>query len=89
MSEVADLSARRWAANGDPEAQSPLTALAEARRQLEAGEIEAEHVIIIYGHIDESGASQTGYFQAGTFNEFGQVGLVQRGLRLISEYESE
>lgn len=87
MSEVVDLQARRWESEGDPNSHVPASALRECLRQIEAGELIAEHLIIFFGHIDEEGQSQTGYFQAGKFCEFAQSGLAARGLRLITSFD--
>lgn len=89
MSEPVSLAARRWAKDTDPKRHDPATALLEALRQLEAGEIHADHIVVVHGHHDEDGVSHVGYLQAGKFSELEQCGMMSRGLRLISQFDNE
>ena len=73
--EVTDLSARRWVMNPAVDAHSPVAALKEAIRQIEAGEMLADHVIIAVGSMSED-AAVTDWLQAGSFNVFAQRGLM-------------
>jgi len=77
VSEIADLSARRWQkANTSNEVQ-PMDALEQAIREIKAGETTASHVIVCVGNVTDSGV-QTVWFQAGELNLFGQLGLIER-----------
>jgi hypothetical protein len=75
MTDITDLSARRWQNVSDPEAHKPIDALRETIRQIEAGEVEADHVVICLG-ATKDGAAVTDWLQAGTFDVYGQRGLL-------------
>ncbi len=77
MSEIADLSARRWQTATEPHQVRPVDALRQVASQIEAGEIDASHVIICVG-IEEDHAVQSQWFQAGDFALFAQIGLLER-----------
>ncbi len=77
MSEIADLSARRWEVANGPDAHKPVDALREAIRQIEAGEMKADHVIICFGGETDTHVI-TDWLQAGTFNSHAQSGLLER-----------
>jgi hypothetical protein len=81
--------ARRWEKDTDPKSHPPVTALREALRQLEAGEIEAEHIMVVHAHHDSDGVSHVGFLQAGKFCELAQVGMMQRAARLIAQFDNE
>lgn len=76
MSEITDLNARRWQQDTGPEAHTPLAALRECIRQIEAGEQIADHVIICLGAVRED-AAVTDWLQAGSFDVYGQRGLLE------------
>lgn len=75
MTDVTDLSARRWAMKPDVSEHSPVAALKEAIRRIENGEVSADHVIIVMGSISD-GEAVTEWVQAGKFDVFGQRGLI-------------
>lgn len=89
MTEPISLAARKWGRDTNPANHQPQVALHEALRQLEAGEIEADHVMVIHGYHDDAGKSQVGYLQAGKFSELEQCGLLARALRLASQFDNE
>lgn len=78
MSEPIDINARRWA-NGPNrnDAYKPADALREALRQVEAGEVPADHVIICMG-ASVDGSNVSTWLQAGRFDTFQQYGLMDR-----------
>lgn len=77
MSEIADLSARRWNTATEPHQIKPADALRQVARQIEAGEVEADHVIICVG-TERDNAVQAQWFQAGSFALYAQLGLLER-----------
>lgn len=81
-----DIANRRWGeGDGDPASYSMIDALEVMAHRLRSGEIEADHIIIAYGRLDEDGAALTGYAQAGSFNPFMQAGLMRMVQRMFDE----
>lgn len=89
MSEITSLSARRWAKDSDPNKFTPREVIVEALRQLDAGEVEAEHVIVVHGWYDPAGVSNTGYFQGGEFRHLEGIGLLHRAIALMTMHNDE
>lgn len=83
MSETVSLAQRRWESKRDPAAHSPRDMLVEAIRQIDEGEIDAEHMILCYGSENEDEASY-GWLQAGPFRTLAMVGLVEVVKRLLA-----
>lgn len=78
MSDVVSLTERKWNSNSAVDAHTVLDMLRVAIAQIERGEIEASHAILCLGHVtDENGAS-TDWLQAGKFDAFRQLGLLER-----------
>lgn len=79
MSNVTDLTARRWQQGGDSTEHKPVDALREAIRQIEAGEIAAEQVFIaIAGRCEDCGdTTQTTWLTAGSFPKLAVIGLME------------
>lgn len=89
MSEPVSLTARKWQRDTNPKSHAPETALREALRQLEAGEIQADHIMVIHAHHTELGVSHVGYLQAGKFSELEQCGMMLRAGRLATAFDNE
>lgn len=83
MSEPVSLAERRWD-NGDgkPGSHTLRDMLETVLAKLNAGTLKADHMILLWGRENE-GSGDDGYFQAGTFGAYGQIGLMQRGVDLI------
>lgn len=85
MSEPISFAARKWAnGNGSPGSHTVREMLEAAIAQIDLGELEVEHAILIWGREDD-GVGKDGYMQAGPFSPYGQIGLLQRGLVLLTE----
>lgn len=75
MTEPVDFAAARWSRGGGSDKHRPIDALREVIRQIEAGEIEPDHVIVVIGSISEDLAN-TDWLQAGSFDVYAQRGLL-------------
>jgi hypothetical protein len=71
------LSARRWKHGQDPAQHTIRDMLAEALRQLDAGELHADHAILAFS-VEDGRGCRTGWLQAGTLSPLGQLGLLTR-----------
>lgn len=87
VSGVASLNARRWVKDDNPKAHTPADALREALRQLESGELEADHVIVVYGYHNKDEQGVVGYLQGGSLPELAQCGMLARAHHLIASVE--
>lgn len=76
MSDIVQLGARRFDPNSETKDTKPRDALLAALEAIDSGEIEAAHVIVCVGHRDENGYHTDHFYQGGTFNNFGQLGLL-------------
>lgn len=87
MSEPISFAARRWEkGDGRPGSHSVREALEVALARIDSGELDAKHIIICVGlSDDEDGGSNCAYFQAGPFNHFAQMGLLDAAGRLMHE----
>ena len=88
MSKPVSLARHRWD-NGDgkPGSHSVRECLEVMLAKLNAGEIEADHVVIAHGRIREDGAVNDGYMQAGKLDPYGQIGLLYRVCFLLGTGE--
>ena len=77
MNEPTSLAARRWKTDQQTESFTPRDALVEALRQLDAGEIKADHILICHAWKEARGES-VGWFQSGDLTPLGQLGLLTR-----------
>lgn len=85
MTEPVSLAARRWSSGSDnPSAFSVRDCLEAALAQFDAGEIKAMHVIIAFGD-NTDGTGFENVMQAGSFDIYGQAGLIERAKKLIVE----
>ena len=84
MTEPASLSERRWDKVSDPAAHSLRDMLMVALARLERGELEADHMVVVYSRLSD-GQPYTGYLQAGSFDPFAQVGMLHHAIKLFEE----
>ncbi len=83
MSDIVDLSAKRWAANDDPNAHDAESAVHAFLRDVAAGKVAPRHVIVVAEYANDDGGSSVAYFQAGRETESGQIGLLARALQIM------
>jgi hypothetical protein len=76
---IASLAEARWDKVTDPSAHSIVDMLRIAANRIEAGDIAADHAIVVYTKAGEA----TGWLQAGSLDVYGQVGLLHRGAHLM------
>jgi hypothetical protein len=87
MSEVVSLAAQRWGNGGDlPSTFSVRDCLEVVLSKIDSGEIDPQHVIICHGRTRED-FNDTGFFQAGSFNSYAQLGLLTHVRRLMESGE--
>jgi hypothetical protein len=80
--DVPSLEAKRWEKTTDPNAHKPIEALRAAIRGIESGEINPDHIVVVY-HDNKDG---TGYFQAGEFSTLvASMGLLTRCVQIMGE----
>jgi hypothetical protein len=80
-----DIARRRWdTSDGMPGSHTIEECLEVMLHRIRSGDLDAEHIIIAYGKI-EDGAALTGYMQAGSFDAFGQAGLLHLVFRMFDE----
>ncbi len=85
MTDPVSLSARRWAkGDGSPANHSVREMLEAAIARLDAGEIAADHAILVYA-TEVDGVGDDGYMQAGSFSPYAQAGLIYRGVELLCQ----
>ena len=82
MTEVVDFAARRWKERTGPQQHAIRDMLVEALRALDAGEFKPDHAILVHASEDDD-ASNTGWFQAGKFGGFAQIGLMHDVARIM------
>lgn len=79
MSDVVSLTERRWDSDDDTRTHSVADMLRVALTKIEKGEIVAEHGILVLGKRDlDSNSCETDWLQAGSFDFFAQVGMLER-----------
>lgn len=81
MDEVTE---RRWKTKTLPTDHKPIDAVRMFLRQLESGELNPNHVIIVYAN-NEDCEGATGFFQAGDAGFHGQLGILTRCLQIMGE----
>jgi hypothetical protein len=79
VSEISDLSARRWRDRPDPNDHTPVEALRAALRAVERGEIDPEHIIVGWSGDDD----RVGYYQSGKLDHYASIGLLERIKHMI------
>lgn len=85
MSSPVSLAERRWE-KGDhkPGSHTLRDMLETVIAKLDSGEVKADHMILVFGR-ETDGVGDDSYFQAGSLGPYGQIGLMRRGLELISQ----
>lgn len=74
-----DLTKRRWDKEPNPSKHKPETALEIAYGDLE--EFKPDHVIVIFGKVEEDGSADWRYYQAGTMGIYAASGLAMKASR--------
>ncbi|MCR4298245.1 MAG: hypothetical protein NUV75_05770 [Gallionella sp.] len=86
MSEPTSLTDIRWKkGSGEPSAHPASEALEIAAHRVKTGEWKAQHIIVIYGYIDDEGVACSGFCQAGSLDPFAQIGLVEGIKKTLTE----
>jgi hypothetical protein len=62
----------------------PRDALVDMLRQIDAGEVDPDHLVICYSDLRTEGASAVGYRSAGTRDLTGIVGLLERAKIMLN-----
>lgn len=89
---VADLDAKRWSKNTQPSVHKPREALAAILRDIDAGNLDPFHVIVVYATRDPENPDdptdngKTGFYQAGSADGyFGAMGILTRALQIMGD----
>jgi hypothetical protein len=69
----------------NPNNYTPEEAVEAFLAAIRTGRIKPTHVVIAYSQVEEDGRGDTGYFQGGQLDYFGQQGLLSRILHLIND----
>lgn len=83
MTDVVSLAERRWENSDDPKAHRPSDMLRLTADRIDRGEIVVEHAIVVLGASEEDRTMRVRYLQAGTYNHFGQVGLLTSATNML------
>lgn len=83
MTEPVSLAERRWNKVDHPAAHQISDMLRITLDRLERGEIKPQHMIIMYGDVADDIANPC-FMQAGGFDAFGQLGLVEMAKKLLT-----
>lgn len=78
MTEPVSFAEAKWKRETDTRKHSVVDMLTVAIAQIERGEIDADHAFLCVGSITEENAVNTNWFQAGKFNAYAQIGLLER-----------
>jgi hypothetical protein len=81
---VDDITMRRWEKNDKPGDHKPVDMIRVFLARLEAGEIDPNHVVIVYSNEKRDVEGSSGYYQAGDLGYYGQMGLMTRALHLMN-----
>lgn len=75
-----ELTKARWRKNTNPADHPPERALEVALHDIRTGKVKPEHILICIRHVDSDDEMQaaTQYYQAGTLDTFGQIGMLER-----------
>ncbi len=79
------IGAKRWNSNpsDNPADYSVRDMLVTALARLDAGELAADHLVLVIGHIDENRMVGTNMMQAGSFDSYAQLGLMHDATRIF------
>lgn len=79
---IDEISKRRWAMNSEPGAHKPIDAVRAILRDMESGDFDPSHIIIVYANNKDEGGA-TGYYQAGDAGYHGSLGIMALGIQLM------
>lgn len=82
---VTDLQTARFARVPDPAAHETVVALRAAIEWIESLDEKPTHIIISIGRSEPDGGAGTRFFQAGSYNHHGQMGLCLETMQMIRE----
>ncbi len=83
------ISEARGMRDSSPGSWQPRDILIMLLREIDAGRLTPDHVMLGFGTVQPDGGAKTGFFQAGTLNSYGQMGLAAQMLDLVSHPESK
>lgn len=87
---VSSLIEKRWDGDDDTRSYTVADMLRVALAKIEKGEIVAEHGILVLGKKHEDrGSCETDWLQAGTFDFFSQIGMIERAKMSIAKGAEE
>lgn len=87
MGETVNLDTARWRAKRSPNDHKPVEALRAALHAIESGEVDPLHIVVCIAGGSEEGGVKTSYYQAGTYNHHGQLGLLAATSDLMDKRE--
>lgn len=91
--KVESLSVHRFHQIDNPAAHNPVTALDAAREWIDGlpEDGKPDHIIVLVARNMPEGAAGTRYFQAGSYNFHGMIGLCHEGANMVraSDLESD
>lgn len=77
-----EIGQRRWQQKTKPGDHKPIDAVRAILRDMESGEFNPNHIIIVYAN-NEDAEGATGYYQAGDAGYHGSLGIMQRAIQLM------
>jgi hypothetical protein len=78
------ISEARGQREGTADAWRPRDILITLLRDIDSGALNAEHLLIGIGMAPEKESRQTGFYQAGNYSSYAQVGLAYEILRAVT-----
>jgi hypothetical protein len=82
-----EITRRRWEMQQRPTTFKPIEALKAMVMDIENGDLNPEHIVIIYNKAVGDEEHATGYYQAGRFSRLESMGLVAQALHIMGEKE--
>jgi hypothetical protein len=83
-----EITRRRWEMQQQrPTTFKPIEALKAMVMDIENGDLDPEHIVIIYNKAVGDEEHATGYYQAGRFSRLESLGLVAQALHIMGEKE--
>lgn len=80
-----EITRRRWEMRQNPQAFKPADALKAILHDIESGELNPEHIVVVYNVKVDEEERATGYYQAGKFSRLEALGLLTQGLHVMGE----
>lgn len=81
MSDPVDFDDKRWE-KATIDDIKPVDALRRAIKEIERGDIDVNHVIVIFHDKRNGKGGGVGWFQGGDFSWMSQCGMLQRALHI-------